>query len=164
MSIYNQSNSSCFAENSTVALATGTGSDDGDEKVIAIRKLRPNIMVLTLRGPRKVITVLKTLVKEKRLRLVDRVLITPWHPVLLSQEKGWVFPIYITKREEEYTGSIYSVLLQRDRDINAHTIKVGGLWGVTLGHRMIEQTETGDVRAHQFFGNYDRVVKALGRL
>ena len=69
----------------------------------------------------------------------------------------------MTTRRVKYTGSVYSVLLQRDTDINAHAIKVGGLWGVILGHG-IGQSETRDIRAHYFLSSYNRVVKALGRL
>jgi hypothetical protein len=90
------------------------------------------------------------------------VLVTPWHPVL-SQEQGWVFPTNVAGREVKYTGFVYFVLLQKDEDVDAHAIKVGELWGVTLGHGMTEKTVTRDVRAHQFFGDYDRVFKALGK-
>lgn len=165
MSSYNRSSNPCFAENSMVALAAGTGLGNDHGTAIPINRLRPNMMVLTPRGPRKIIEVLKTPVNGERLCLVgDKVLVTPWHPVLLSQDQGWVFPKNVARDEVEYTGSIYSVLLERDEDVDAHAIKVGELWGVTLGHGMIGPEENGDVRVHQFFGDYDRVVEALGKL
>ncbi|KAK1754165.1 hint-domain-containing protein [Echria macrotheca] len=165
MKAYNRSSNPCFAEDSMVSLATGTGLNNDHGDAIPISTLRPEMMVLTPRGPRKIIEVLKTPVKGERLCLVgEGVLVTPWHPVLISQKEGWVFPKHVAGSEVEYTGSVYSVLLERDRDVDAHAIKVGELWGVTLGHGMMEETATGDVRTHQFFGNYERVVEALGKL
>jgi len=165
MAVYNRSSNPCFAANSMVSLAAGAGLDNDYGEAIPISRLRRDMMVLTPRGPRKIIQVLNTPVKGERLCLVGKgVLVTPWHPVLLSQKEGWVFPQNVASKEVEYTGSVYSVLLERDKDVDAHAIKVGGFWGVTLGHGMTEKTETGDVRAHQFFGDYDRVFKALGKL
>ena len=57
-----------------------------------------------------------------------------------------------------YTGSVYSVMLQRDRNSRAHSIRVGSVWGVTLGHGL---THGSDARAHAFFGDYNRVGKSL---
>jgi len=128
MRVYNRSSNPCFRENSIVTLVIGTGLDNDYGKAIPISRLRPNMIVLTLKGQRKVIEVLKTLVKGERLCLMGgEMLVTLWHLVLLPQKQGWVFPKNVVRNEVEYTGSIYLVLLERDEDVNAYAIKVGKL-------------------------------------
>jgi hypothetical protein len=70
-----------------------------------------------------------------------------------------------------YTGAIYSVLLERDDNIDAHAIALGGgltdivpVWGVTLGHGMVEAKGSHDVRAHRFFGSYEKVLSSFEAL
>jgi hypothetical protein len=156
MSRYNRSSNPCFAGCETVVLARG--------EVIRIGRLRAGMRVLTPRGTRKVVAVLRTMVRQERMCVVgdEGVLVTPYHPVKVGE--GWVFPKDLARSEVRYTGSIYSVLLERDVDVDAHAIMVGGVWGVTLGHGKMGNGEGGDVRAHQFFGDYDRVIKSLARL
>ncbi len=90
-------------------------------------------------------------------------LVTPYHPVMASGQ--WTFPGDVARRWARYTGSIYSVLLQRDADPDAHAIMVGGLWATTLGHGLTRMGQHGaDVRAHQFLGDYDAVIKSLAGL
>lgn len=174
MSSYNRSSNPCFAGCSMVAVAVKTAEGNltsglrsgwGQERAalrIRIGKLRAGMRVLTPKGPRTVALVLKTRVRRERMVLVgEGVLVTPWHPVRHPQSGAWVFPKDVARREVRYTGSIYSVLLQRDADADTHAINVGGLWGVTLGHGKTGERTPVDVRAHQFLGNWDRVVKAL---
>jgi hypothetical protein len=41
--------------------------------------------------------------------------------------QGWVFPAEVRPtRPVRYTGAIYSVLLERDRDVDAHAIELSG--------------------------------------
>ncbi len=76
-----------------------------------------------------------------------------------------MFPREVAVRRVRYTGVVYSVLLERDADVDAHAIKVGGVWGVTMGHGMVETGgKVVDVRAHQFYGDYDKVKASLARL
>ncbi|KAK0707673.1 hint-domain-containing protein [Lasiosphaeris hirsuta] len=157
MSSYNRSSNPCFAGCVSVALA-------GEEGMVRVGRLRAGMQVLTPKGARRVVAVLRTPVKREKMCLMgEGLLVTPWHPVKIEGQGGWVFPKDVAKREVRYTGSIYSVLLQRDGDTDAHAIMVGGVWGVTLGHGLTGQ-ETGDVRAHQFLGSYDRVIKSLASL
>ncbi|KAK0616764.1 ribosomal protein L13e-domain-containing protein [Immersiella caudata] len=159
MSRYNRSSNPCFAGCETVVLARG--------EVVRIGKLRAGMKVLTPRGARKVVAVLRTMVRQERMCVVgeEEVLVTPYHPVRTGSGEAWVFPKDVARREVRYTGSIYSVLLERDTDVDAHAIMVGGVWGVTLGHgKMGVGNGDGDVRAHQFLGDYDRVIKSLARL
>jgi hypothetical protein len=67
-------------------------------------------------------------------------------------------------RRVRYTGSVYSVLLEKDDDPDAHAMFVGGMWGVTMGHGLTQAAGRRDVRAHQFYGDYEKAKRALSRL
>ncbi|EWZ40521.1 hypothetical protein BFJ63_vAg13007 [Fusarium oxysporum f. sp. narcissi] len=149
MSSYRNSSGVCFAGSTVVALASG--------RTVQIRKLRRGMKVRTPRGSRRVAMVLKTPVESEILCRVGKVLVTPWHPVS-SDGKRWGFPANEADGVVMYTGCIYSVLLERDASSFAHAIRVGDMWGVTLGHGL---TTGSDVRAHTFFGDYNAVGKGL---
>ncbi|KAK7731048.1 hypothetical protein SLS53_008850 [Cytospora paraplurivora] len=169
MSSYNSSNTPCFAGRTGVRLASG--------RRVRMSSLRKGVRVETPVGPRMVAAVLVTRVRRLVMVRLDGVLVTPWHPVGLpaagplmglDDGYGWVFPAQVRPLElVRYTGAIYSVLLEKDGDVAAHAIALDGemgetpFWGVTLGHGM---TSGDDVRAHRFFGNYDRVVRSLATL
>ncbi|KAG9251324.1 hint-domain-containing protein [Emericellopsis atlantica] len=152
MSAYNNPCGVCFAASTPVGLASG--------RTVPIRKLQRGVKVQTPVGPRKVAVVLKTRVEGATLCRVNGVLVTPWHPIS-KDEKTWAFPASCAEGAARYTGSIYSIMLQRDNNARAHGIRVGGMWGVTLGHGLVKGS---DVRAHAFFGDYNRVVKSLVQL
>ncbi|KAM7186807.1 Hint domain containing protein [Naviculisporaceae sp. PSN 640] len=145
---------------------SNNGGQSGHGHTIKISKLRAGMQVHTPRGPRRVVAVLKTAVKKQDMCLVGKkgLLVTPWHPVSLPQG-SWTFPRDISRRKVRYTGSIYSVLLERDVDPAAHAVLVGDVWGVTLGHGLVTCTpsvsQAVDVRAHPFFGDYAAVVRSL---
>ncbi|CAN8097760.1 unnamed protein product [Discula destructiva] len=157
----------CFAGRTMVALA-------GGEKV-RIASLKRGMSVETPVGPRKVAAVVVTPVKKATMVRLKGVLVTAWHPVMLPgkegeghESPGWVFPCHASKERARYTGCVYSVLLQRGENVDAHAIIMLGsgedsppLWGVTLGHGLLRGS---DPRAHSFFGNYNRVVENLKRL
>lgn len=156
MSSYRNSRGVCFAGSTPVQLASG--------RDIEMRRVRRGMKLQTLLGSRKVAAVLRTPVKDETLCRVGAVLVTPWHPVSLDG-KAWTFPAYTADKAVRYTGSIYSIMLQRDRSPEAHALRLNGgsgggsgLWGVTLGHGV---TSGGDVRAHVFFGDYSAVGKSL---
>jgi hypothetical protein len=88
-------------------------------------------------------------------------LVTPWHPISLREGGPWVFPKDVAVRRVRYTGSVYSILLEKDGDPDAHAIFVGGMWGVTMGHGLTQVGDRRDVRAHQFYGDYEKVKHAL---
>jgi len=166
MSSYNSSSAPCFAGNSTVVVVSGPSGDE--KRTTKVSRLRGGVSVLTPRGPRKVVAVLKTRVRRETMCLVGKaLLITPWHPVSTDGET-WEFPARMSHHRVRYTGSIYSVLLERDVDADAHAVMVGGLWGVTLGHGLVTPAGRGDspqdVRAHHFLGDYDAVLKSLSGL
>lgn len=173
MSRYYNASGPCFAGSARVALAAPTttgvpeagktaGATDGGQTV-RIGRLRAGMSVQTPTGSRKVVAVLKTRVRRADMCLVGGLMVTPWHPVSLDGS-GWAFPAHLEHRPLRYTGSIYSVLLERGPDVDAHAIMVDGVWGVTLGHGLLDAAGSEDVRAHQFLGNHDLVSKSLASL
>lgn len=149
MGRYHNPSGVCFAGATPVELASG--------RRIAIRKLRRGMKVCTPAGSRKVAFVLKTPVEGETLCQVGGTYVTPWHPIS-TDGKTWAFPATVAQRALRYTGCVYSIMLQRDANTDAHGIRVGDLWGVTLGHGLLRGD---DVRAHNFFGDYNKVGKAL---
>jgi hypothetical protein len=143
----------CFAASTPVQLASG--------RSLPIRRLRKGMAVLTPLGPRRVVSVLKTPVVRHILCRVGSLLVTPWHPISTSGRKSWVFPARMANAPVRYTGAVFSVLLQPDGNSGAHAMKLGGFWGVTLGHGVVSGR---DVRAHTFLGDYCAVKKGLDKL
>lgn len=175
MRAFNSSSAPCFAGRTPVRLAAAGGK--GGSTTTRISALRRGDVVVTPLGPRRVTAVLVTPVRGHVMVRLRGVLVTPWHPVAVAgrdrgTDSGWVFPAQMRSRElVRYTGAIYSVLLERDGDVDAHAIALGGeregavpFWGVTLGHGMVEARGRDDVRAHAFFGSYDRVLRSLQAL
>ncbi|KAJ0307201.1 hypothetical protein Brms1b_010092 [Colletotrichum noveboracense] len=153
MSSYNTSSGVCFIASTPVVLASG--------RKVPIKTLRRGVAVQTPSGPRRVVAVLKTPVDREIMCRVGDLVVTPWHPISMDSGKSWGFPANVALRPVRYTGCIYSILLQPGRDASAHAVNVAGIWGVTLGHGLV----TGrDVRAHQFFGDYGKVVRSLRRI
>lgn len=142
----------CFAASSPVELASG--------RVVEIKRLRRGMKVRTPAGMRKVAAVLKTPVCEAKLCRMGNVLVTPWHP-MTRDGKTWQFPEQMTKKTVRYTGAIYSIMLQMDGNPEAHALRFGSMWGVTLGHGI---TTGSDVRAHAFLGDYSLVGKGLANI
>jgi hypothetical protein len=142
----------CFAGSTLIELASG--------RKIEIKRLRRGMKVRTPMGSRKIAAVLKTPVQSETLCKVGSIFVTPWHPIS-RDGKAWTFPAYLAEKAVRYSGSIYSIMLQRDRNPDAHAIQLDGVWGVTLGHGLVNR---GDARAHAFFGDYELVGKSLMRL
>lgn len=134
--------------------------------------LRKGQLVQTPAGPRAVRAILKTRVRRTTMCRVGEagdLVVTPWHPVLRSKREedngkedgGWAFPAEIAEQTVEYSGVICSVLLECDGDADAHAIRIGGVWGVTLGHGILSGS---DIRAHSFLGNYEAVSAEFAAL
>lgn len=185
MSVFNYASAPCFAASSYVLLADGYQ--------VPIAALREGTAVQTPVGPRLVRAVMKTRVHEITMCRIDGALATPWHPVRLDdysssspqpqpennnsttattmtkKNNDWAHPASIAQEKDtlQYSGYIYSVLLERDSDPEAHAIRIGGVWGVTLGHGILNNDGDGDdddVRAHKFLGDYDAVSNELATL
>ncbi|KAG8424013.1 hypothetical protein J3458_000853 [Metarhizium acridum] len=152
MSRYRNASGVCFASSAPVELGSG--------RMVQIRRLRRGMKVRTPTGTRKVAMVLKTAVQGETLCRVGSLLVTPWHPIS-TDGKAWGFPAFLADGTVGYTGSVYSVILQRDGNPRSHALRVAGTWGVTLGHGLTAGNET---RAHYFFGDYNRVGKSLVQL
>jgi hypothetical protein len=172
MASYNRSDYPCFSGSSLVTLADGTR--------IPVSDLRRGMTVETPTGGggRRVMAVLKTRVRKVLLCRVRELLVTPWHPIACPDDgagsnnnnnnnKGatavaaalsWTFPHAVADKAVRYSGAIYSVLLEPGAGPAAHAVRVGGVWGVTLGHGIVSGA---DARAHEFLGDYSRVAKAL---
>ncbi|EPE10829.1 u-box domain containing protein [Ophiostoma piceae UAMH 11346] len=161
MSSYRNSSGPCFASFCRVNMANG--------KVIRVNRLRKGMQVQTPRGPRAVSRVLKTPVSSIPMVTIGRLLITAWHPVS-HNGADWVFPCKDKARRDtpvRYTGSIYSILLEEDEDVDAHAMNIEGLWVVTLGHGLTEKQDApnpDDVRIHSFLGDYAAVSRSLDTL
>lgn len=156
MSSYNRSSNPCFAAECTVALADGT--------TVEVGSLKKDTELWTPKGPRKLVAILETAVENEWMYKIGDLVISPWHPV--SVDGKWTFPVKVSELRTGYTGMIYSLLLERDADPEAHAVEVGGTLAVTLGHGI---TRSGDddgeaVRAHEFFGDYEKVLEKLGEL
>jgi hypothetical protein len=172
MSRYHNPMGICFAGSTPVELAPSPSHLAGSRKrTIPIRMLRRGMMVRTPLGARRVAAVLKTRVEGETLcRVPGGVLVTPWHPISGgggggAANKQWVFPAQVAVGTVRYAGCVYSVMLQRDGDERAHALRVGQIWGVTLGHGLTsEGGNNDDVRVHEFFGDYDKVAAALVKL
>ena len=156
MSRYNSSSNPCFEGNCKVTMA--------DRSEVLVKKLVPGMLVWTPTGGRQVLAVLKTNIRgnSQRLCQIGNLLVTPWHPI--KHEGQWKFPAQVAERTVPSRGSVYSVLLAPSRLPDAHAIEVGGQVCVTLGHGISKSTADGDVRAHEFFGNYRLVATSLARL
>lgn len=155
MSRYNDSSNPCFAAACAVTLADGT-------KVEATA-LRKDMKLWTPKGERKLVGILETTVADELMCKIGELVITPWHPIFLNGK--WVFPGQAAESTTLYTGTIYSLLLEQDRDPEAHGVEVGGHLSVTLGHGITHAADDGEnVRVHAFFGDYDKVLGSLQSL
>ncbi|KAI0377371.1 hint-domain-containing protein [Hypomontagnella monticulosa] len=159
MAVFNRASGPCFTGSSKVTLADG--------RKAPVRKLRRGSRVRTPLGNRRVVSVLKTAVRDIVMCGVGGVVITPWHPIRIGGVTGsWVFPFDYACLSEQpqlilHSGYIYSVLLQPHRNPDAHALEIGGVWAVTLGHGV---TQGNDTRAHQFLGDYGKVTRALSKM
>ncbi|KAL9093522.1 MAG: hypothetical protein Q9165_003917 [Trypethelium subeluteriae] len=179
MSHYNDSSAPCFAGGMMVRL--GDSGEKASEKAesIAVEDLRPGMRVWTPKGSRKVRALVENLgknsdelgsnkAKQQDLEVcrVGDLIVTPWHPVLFDGK--WSFPANLTASDDDRTiqqgvSAVYSVLLEESADTDAHAIQIGGIVAVTLGHGLLK-SESGDIRAHPFFGNHTKVSESINSL
>ena len=163
MKLWNMSSNVCFAANCKMRMA------DGGEREVGT--VKPGMNVWTPAGPRAIVHVVRNQVEQAEMCVLKNLRVTPWHPVRIDAQMDcghevpgkWVFPADVSTTKEIYNGSIYSVMLQRDSDERAHSIEIENVVAVTLGHGVLAMRK-GDSRAHDFFGNYDLVLKSLVEL
>lgn len=156
MSSYNRSSNPCFAAECKVTLSDGTK--------VQVKALKNEMELWTPKGARKLVGILRTAVEDEVMCTIGDLVITGWHPVFLDEK--WVFPAHNEDSTTQYTGTIYSLLLEQDGNAEAHAVEVGGTLAVTLGHGITGAAEdgNGDVRAHGFFGDYAKVLDGLQAL
>jgi hypothetical protein len=158
MSMYYSSSGPCFAGDCSVQLSTGES--------VKVEELKRGMKVRTLSGTNEVAVVVRTHIQGGVTELcrVGELKVTPWHPIVASGSKDmWVFPADVAPAESTPCEAVYSVLLLPSADdVDAHSISVGGVWCVTLGHGLTKGSE--DVRSHAFLGDYEKVLKDLSSL
>jgi len=195
MSRYNSCSNPCFAGHCQVKTGDGMSTRKVEE-------LRVGDRVSTARGARAIKEVLMTPIDSARSGAQDLyyikdggegngedrpgLWITPYHPIYNPSTARWVFPKDVGIRDRTMeSDAVYSILLEIDEQVDAHTIEVGGILCATLGHgltpphpamraKMGSDAATGsasmseapelDVRAHPFFGSYTKVQSSLSRL
>lgn len=151
---YNRRRNPCFAGECLAELADGTET--------CIENIRRGMKVWTPLGSREAFAVVATKVKAYEMCRIGELVITDWHPLFINGQ--WSFPYDVAVEREVYTGTIYSLLLERDEVSEAHAIRIGGHLAVTLGHGVVDAGEIDDARAHSFFGDYRKVEENLEKL
>jgi Hint-domain/VWA / Hh protein intein-like len=154
MSSYHDREGGCFAAGCGVKLRNGT--------TVKVETLRAGVTVQTPRGARKVAAIVETTVMNKEMCRLGNLVITPWHPIHFHG--SWTFPNAVTCSTFLYSGTIYSLMLEPDKDVGAHGVEVGGHLAVTLGHGITRANIAQDNRSHAFFGDYVEVQRSLTRL
>jgi hypothetical protein len=151
---YNRRGNPCFAGECQVELADGTET--------SVARVKKGMMVWTPLGSRYVFAVVATTVKAYEMCRIGELVITDWHPMFANGQ--WAFPYDIAVEREIYSGTIYSLILERNEIPEAHAIRIGGHLAVTLGHGVTKTGEYNDARAHPFFGNYEKVERNIDML
>ncbi|KAL9126207.1 MAG: hypothetical protein Q9217_004714, partial [Psora testacea] len=154
MSSYHDRDGSCFAAGCGVKLLNGT--------TVEVETLKAGVTVWTPKGARKVAAIVETTVANKKMCRLGKLVITPWHPIRF--DGSWTFPNAVTSSTFLYSGTIYSLMLEPDKDVGAHGVEVGGQLAVTLGHGITRANIAEDNRSHAFFGDYVEVQRSLTRL
>ncbi|KAG8949749.1 hypothetical protein FRC04_008289 [Tulasnella sp. 424] len=145
----------CFDGECHIDLADGSTSRVADLKVGA--------QVRTALGKSEVVGILKTAAENGILELCPvgpRLWITPWHPVKPDGEERWRFPVEIAQPQRRPCTAVYSLILAKNLNPEAHTVYVGGICCVTMGHG-VNASANLDARAHPFFAEYEAVVEAV---
>lgn len=149
MRYFNNCRNVCFHGNGMVRLFGGH-----KKKVEAIVK---GDRVESMNGAvATVICVIETKIADGTLELSNctdgsnALLITPWHPIRLSQSQDWIFPISIAEPTTVQCGAVYNFVLDKQ-----HVVNVDGVDCVTLGHSFVDS-----VCAHEYFGT-ERVINDL---
>jgi hypothetical protein len=162
MSRYYSSAGPCFAGDCLVTLPDGGH--------IRVDQLTRGMDILTLSGTGRVAAVVRSPIPSAYALLcrIGNLKVTPWHPIVSPSHKTeWVFPADIANPECMACDAVYSVLLLPPvspvAGHDAHSISISGVWCVTLGHGLT-LSDSGDVRAHAFLGDYEKVVRSLSSL
>lgn len=150
MAMYRSSAAPCLA---------GWCHVDVEGQTTKVCELRRGSIVRTPTGSARVAAVLRTACPNQTMDLcvIAQLAVTPWHPIM--QGGSWVFPAEVCEAKSTPCDYVYSILLEPTSNAESHAICIEGSWCVTLGHGC-----TDSVRAHEFLGDYTRVVDALSKM
>ncbi|KAG8743713.1 hypothetical protein FRC10_011586 [Ceratobasidium sp. 414] len=151
MKMYRSSSAPCFAGWCRV--------NAGQGQTLRVCDLRRGTIVRTPSGTAQVAAVLRTACPGRVMDLctVGELAVTPWHPIIHND--GWVFPADVCESRPVPCEAVYSILLEPSPSGESHALCIEGTWCVTLGHGC-----TDSVRAHEFLGDYTKVVEALSKM
>lgn len=151
MRMFNNSRNICFHGNGVIRLF------DGDRK--KVESIVKGDRIETMNGEvATVLCVIMTKITDGMLELSNyktedgstNLLITPWHPIRLSQTQDWIFPASIAEPKSVQCDAVYNFVLDR-----LHVVNVDNIDCVTLGHSFVDS-----VCAHEYFGT-ERVIDDL---
>ena len=134
MSTYMNSGGVCFDGNSNVIMGNG-----GVKMVKDVKK--GDLLFNNFR----VRCVIKTVVHgEIDVCEINKMLITPWHPVCIEDNNNWVFPINLSESIKENLEFVYNFVLEK-----GHYCIINGVKVVTLGHDF----NNNNVIKHNYYGS-----------
>ncbi|KAG8887958.1 hypothetical protein FRB99_004183 [Tulasnella sp. 403] len=154
MSRYNQQQAPCFSGSCLVDLSDGAK--------VSVEAIRSGSTVKTPTGTATVMAVIKTVIQGGVLdmcHLGEGLVITPWHPIF--QDGEWRFPAEIATPRRTPCNAVYSLVLEANRDPDAHAATIGGMLCVTMGHGVTTTGGANDARSHPFLGSHSSVIRAL---
>jgi len=146
MAAYNNASAPCFHGASLITLADGSSKPVGE--VVKGDRVRS-----ASGSTATVLCVVKTLSEQGLHALVELqgLRITPYHPVRVQGQ--WQFPCSLAAASTVPCEAVFSLVVDRH-----HTVEIGGVECVTLGHDFEEE-----VVRHPYFGS-QRVVQDLQQL
>lgn len=147
MSVYHNSNDSCFDGESLVHVPGGQVKVKMLTKGMDVWSVNKfNVPIIT-----KVLCVIKTKTSDNEVNMcqLNGMYITPYHPVKIYEK--WVFPQTITNVYTTNLEYIYNIVLESGHILNINGVKVS-----TMGHDF----EDNDVIKHPYFGS-NKVIEDL---
>jgi hypothetical protein len=139
---FNNPSGGCFGGGCKIRMA------DGSKMVI--QDIRRGDLVWTPSGPAHVVALVtcNTKTKSQPMSRINRLSITPWHPILVKGE--WKFPGNLYMYSERMVQTVYNLVLER-----GHIVDVEDTLACTLAHGF-----EGPVIGHPFFGT-DKIIMDL---
>lgn len=145
MSAFYNTSGGCFHGENYIKLANGM--------LCKIKNCSAGMRVATPHGVAKIIAVVvcNSYAKYTAMTQVNRLLITPWHPIKLEGSQKWIFPDNVGHTENRLISTVYNFVLDKH-----HTVIVEDYHCITLGHGICDDP----VAAHDYFGT-EKVIDDL---
>jgi hypothetical protein len=136
---YNASSITCIMENTLIRVF-----EDNQEKYIPVQNIRKGTCILSGTSS----TFVKCVIKTKYTGLMcinNNINITPYHPIKITNNDEWMFPIDYDNFEKENVENVYvyNFFLEDKHEIEFQN----GMHAITLNHG-----KTGPVIGHEYFG------------